>query len=139
MLKYKSGYAYYTTEAVEVPVDFACPDFPLAVVSDTWMWCRQGRLVIRARYAWDGASFVLFRWFGTPTTWLLPSLVHDALYGALRDGQLGRQYRDAIDQLFYRHLRARGVSWLLAKVAYYCVRIGGNFAVRKTNPVREAV
>lgn len=139
MLKYKSGYAYYTTEALEVPVDFACPDFPLAVVSDTWLWCRQGRLVIRARYAWDGASFVLFCWMGTPGAWLVPSLVHDALYQALREGKLGRQYRDEIDRLFCRQLRARGVSWLVATVAYWCVRVGGNFAVRKTNPVREAV
>ena len=139
MLKYKSGYAYYTTEALEVPVDFACPDFPLAVVSDTWLWCRQGRLVIRARYAWDGASFVLFRWVGTPGAWLLPSLVHDALYQALREGKLWRQYRDEIDRLFCRQLQARGVSWVVSMVAYWCVRVGGNFAVRKTNPVREAV
>ena len=139
MLKYKSGYAYYTTEALEVPVDFACPDFPLAVVSDTWLWCRQGRLVIRARYAWDGASFVLFRWVGTPGAWLLPSLVHDALYQSLREGKLGRQYRDEIDRLFCRQLQARGVSWVVSMVAYWCVRVGGNFAVRKTNPVREAV
>ena len=81
----------------------------------------------------------LRRWFGTPRAWILPSLVHDALYQALREGKLGRQHRDAIDGLFYRQLRGRGVSWLVATVAYWCVRVGGNFAVRKTNPVREAV
>ena len=139
MLKYKQGYAYYTAEAVEVPVEFACPDFPLAVVSDTWVWCRQGRLVIRARYAWDGASFVLFRWFGTPRAWILPSLVHDALYQLIRDGLMDRQYRDAADRLFRELLIERGVWRIVAWGAYYAVRVFGNFAVRKTNPVREVV
>ncbi len=136
MLKYKRGYRYQVQEKMGCGISFACPTFRL---TDGWASADLQVLVIQPWYAWDGASFVLFRWFGTPTAWLVPSVVHDAFYQAIREGKLGRQYRDDVDRMFYELLRSRGVSWLVALVAYYCVRIGGNFAVRTTNPVREAV
>lgn len=136
MLKYKQGYRYQTQEQMGVGISFRCPTFRL---TGGWASADLQVLVIQPWYAWDGASFVLFKWFGTPMPWLVPSVVHDALYQAIRDGVLGRQYRNDVDRFFYDLLRARGVSWLVATVAYYCVRIGGNFAVRKTNPIREAV
>ncbi len=136
MLKYKCGYKYQVQEKMGCGISFPCPTFRLA---GGWASADLQVLVIAPWYAWDGASFVLFRWFGTPKAWLVPSVVHDAFYQAIREGLLGREYREPIDQLFYELLRARGVSWLVATVAYWCVRVGGNFAVRKTNPVREAV
>lgn len=136
MLKYKEGYWYQTLDWQRVQLPFDCPDYE---GDGNWVMIRKGWLMTRVGYAWDGASFVMFKWFGTPRAWLVPSLVHDALYQAIREGALGRQYRDDVDRMFYAQLRARGVSWLVALVAYYCVRVGGNFAVRKTNPVREVV
>jgi hypothetical protein len=90
-------------------------------------------------YAWDGASFLPFLWFGTPSAWLTPSLVHDALYQLIREGLLAREHRAAVDGLFRDLLIQRGVWRIVAWVAYYAVRVFGNFAVRKTNPVREVV
>lgn len=136
MLKYKQGYWYQTTEGHSLQLPFRCQN---STSDGHWVALRDGWLFTRFGYAWDGASFVLFRWFGTPRAWIVPSLCHDALYQLIREGKLGREYRDDVDRLFYELLRARGVSWLVATVAYYCVRIGGNFAVRTTNPVREAV
>lgn len=136
MLKYKEGYWYQTTEGQSIQLPFVCQDY----TSDGhWVSIRAGRLFTRFGYAWDGASFVLFRWFGTPKRWLVPSLFHDALYQTIREGKLGREYRDAVDCMFYEALRARGVSWLVATVAYHCIRVGGNFEVRTTNPIREAL
>jgi hypothetical protein len=90
-------------------------------------------------YAWDGASFLPFLWFGTPSAWLTPSLVHDALYQLIREGLLAREHRAAVDGLFRDLLIERGVWRVVAWAAYYAVRVFGNFAVRKTNPVREVV
>ena len=131
-MKYKSGYRYVSEDAEIRSV--LLPDAQAQYVGIS-----QGILVIAARYAWDGASFTLFKWFGTPKSWLTPSLVHDALYQLIREGLLDRQYREAADRLFREMLIERGVWRIVAWGAYYAVRVGGNFAVRKTNPVRGAV
>lgn len=137
-MKYREGYWYHTTEEDCVQLPFACPPLVCAVGGEVLVTEDQ-RLIIRAGYPWDGASWIWFSWFGTPDTWKTPSLHHDALYEPIRQGVLDRSWRPAVDLFFYHELRARGVLWLVATVAYYCVRIGGNFAVRKTNPVREVV
>ncbi len=108
-------------------------------VQTQYVGISQGILVIAARYAWDGASFMPYKWFGTPKAWLTPSLVHDALYQLIREGLLDRQYREAADRLFRDMLIERGVWRIVAWGAYWAVRVFGNFAVRRTNPVREVV
>ena len=134
-MRYKSGYRYISQESfvVNVGSDLHAPTTAkfASIVAES--------LCIMPGYAWDGASFILFTWFGTPTRWLVPSLVHDALYQMIREGLLDRQYREAVDRLFRAMLIERGVWRLVAWAAYYAVRVFGNFAVRKTNPVREAV
>lgn len=134
-MKYKSGYRYVSQEAVMVNVgpDLHAPlQAPFASIAAE-------SLCVMAKYAWDGASFTPFKWIGTPKAWLTPSLVHDALYQLFREGLLDRQYREAADRLFREMLIERGVWWIVAWGAYYAVRVFGNFAVRKTNPVREVI
>lgn len=131
-MKYKSGYRYISQEAEMRSV--LLPD-----VQTQYVGISQGILVIAARYAWDGASFMPYKWFGTPKAWLTPSLVHDALYQLIREGLLDRQYREAADRLFRDMLIERGVWRIVAWGAYWAVRVFGNFAVRRTNPVREVV
>ncbi len=131
-MKYKSGYRYISQEAEMRSV--LLPD-----VQTQYVGISQGILVIAARYAWDGASFTPFKWLGTPKAWLTPSLVHDALYQLIREGLLDRQYREAADRLFLEMLIERGVWRIVAWVAYWAVRVFGNFAVRKVNPVREVI
>jgi hypothetical protein len=134
-MKYKSGYRYVSQEAVTVKVGHALH----APLQAPFASIAAESLCVMGRYAWDGASFTPFKYFGTPTAWLTPSLVHDALYQLIREGLLDRQHRAAADRLFQDMLIERGVWRGLALVAYYAVRVCGNFAVRKTNPVREAV
>lgn len=131
-MKYKSGYRYISEEAEMRST--LLPD-----VQTQYVGISQGILVIAARYAWDGASFMPYKWFGTPKAWLTPSLVHDALYQLIREGLLDRQYREAADRLFRDMLIERGVWRIVAWGAYWAVRVFGNFAVRRTNPVREVV
>lgn len=134
-MKYKSGYRYISQEAVLVDVGSALH----APLSAPFASIAAETLCVMSKYAWDGASFWPFKLFGTPKSWLTPSLVHDALYQLIRDGLLDRQYREAADRLFHDMLLERGVWRIVAWVAYWAVRVGGNFAVMKTNPVREAV
>lgn len=91
---------------------------------------QNGFITILSQYAWNGASFFLFSWFGTPNSWLIPSLIHDALYQLMREGKLDAKYRPVVDAIFYRLLRERGVWYPIARLAYYAVRIGGNYAMR---------
>lgn len=134
-MRYKSGYRYVTTsEEVELLGVWASPIACRPMCID-----ESSRLRIMPGYAWDGASFLPFLWFGTPSAWLTPSLVHDALYQLIREGLLAREHRAAVDGLFRDLLIERGVWRVVAWAAYYAVRVFGNFAVRKTNPVREVV
>lgn len=135
-MKYKEGYWYRTEEVTECRIPFDCPEFS---TDGVWVLKWGNLLITQPKYSWDGASFILFKWFGTPDKWKTPSLFHDAFYQAIRDGKLGREYRHEIDRFFQAQLRERGVSWVVSEIAFWCVRIGGNFALRKTNPIREVV
>jgi hypothetical protein len=57
----------------------------------------------------------------------------------MRENQLAMSYRDEVDAIFYTLLRERGVSCLVAKVAYYAVRLGGNYAIRRGGPKEQEV
>lgn len=139
-MKYIKGKNYQVTKHEWVQLPFEVPKF---YVADGLVYTHvlSGKLclVIEKGWTWDGASFFLFRWFGTPSRWLTPSLYHDALYEAIRRGIIGREFRERIDRFFRDELMARGVSRWEAQLAYWCVRVGGNFAVRKDVIEREVV
>ena len=133
-MKYSSGWKYKTEEAeqIAVPEISESCDHEFIVLGN-------GEISVDSQYAWNGASFILFYWFGTPKKWMVPSLIHDALYQLMRESKLGGSYRKTVDGIFYRLLRERGVSWPVATVAYYCVRIGGNYAMRHGAKVKEVI
>lgn len=57
-----------------------------------------GKLSIKPRYAWDGASGPTF---DSPST-MRASLVHDALYQLMREGALDQSYRIPADECLRR-------------------------------------
>lgn len=127
MLPYKEGYRYQTQaffyfmlSEIFRGVDITAPYARLF----------GGQLNIMERYAWDGASFFLFTWFGTPKAWLLASLIHDVLYQLMQDGLLDLSYRKHADTLFYHILRAHGVNVVFAYLAYLAVKFCGNYFAR---------
>ena len=137
-MNYIKGKNYQVTNDEWVELPFAVPKFYVAY-GLVYAHVLNGRLylVIEKGWTWDGASFFLFRWFGTPKRWLTPSLYHDALYAPIRRGVIGREYREQIDLMFRDELIKRGVSRWVAQIAYWCIRVGGNFAVRKDVIERE--
>lgn len=140
-MKYIKGKNLQLTKDEWVELPFDVPKFDVADgLVYTWGNDSSARVLrIKKGWTWDGASFFLFRWFWTPSRWLTPSLYHDALYEAIRRGIVGREFRERIDRFFRDELIKRGVNHWEAQIAYWCVRVGGNFAVRKDVIEREAI
>src|SRR5574343_1486849 len=114
-MTYKCGYWYVTWRVESVAV----PELPTTIVAEVegFVSVRDGMLSVVKNYAWNGASFFLFYWFGTPKTWKTPSLFHDAWYQLMREGQLPLSYRKHADRLFYRLLydrlpRSKYLAWM---------------------------
>jgi hypothetical protein len=82
---------------------------------------QDGSLKIKKGYAWDGPS--------GPTidtkSYLRGSLVHDALYQLMREGQLLYKNRKYADRLLRQICLAAGMCPLRAWIAYWAVRVCG--------------
>lgn len=132
-MRYKSGYRYKLDEAYLQTLPFSafdCKDVP-----GGWVSLDGSKLYIVPGYAWDGASTGL-PW--TPKPWLRPSLVHDALYQLIREGQLPMELRKDADEVFYQLLRENRVHIVLANGAYLAVRLFGNYCLRKGRQTKDA-
>jgi hypothetical protein len=81
-------------------------------------------LCILAGYRWDGATYA----WDTKET-MRASLVHDALYQAIRMRALPLVYRAKADELFLHILQADGVSYIRAVYMYAAVRLCGGWFV----------
>jgi hypothetical protein len=90
------------------------------------------KLLIKKGYRWDGPS--------GPTldtdNFMLPSLVHDALYQLLRTTEFGinaQEVRKAADRILYELCRSEGMSWLRAKYVHFFVRKFGGTSIGTYN------
>ena len=128
---YKSGYKYqlsetYSTSTNIHPVDDVLTDY-IDLFAD-------GHIVIRKGYAWDGPS--------GPTidtkNFMRGSLVHDAIYGLMRQGLLKKDNRGAADLLLRRMCKEDGMSSIRAWWVYRGVRLGGGSAVSNRKKVLTA-
>lgn len=89
-----------------------------------------GHMVIRANYAWDGPS--------GPTidtkTFMRGSLIHDALYQLIREGQLKDYHRLEADQILRAICREDGMNWVRAAWVFHSLRLAGGLAARARRP-----
>lgn len=92
-----------------------------------------GILRIKAGYAWDGPSGPTV---DTPN-FMRGSLVHDALYQLIREGQLDSSYREMSDKLLRHLCREDGMSALRAGYVYRSVRLFGGTAAKREHPPVE--
>lgn len=92
-----------------------------------WM-TREGLLIVRKGYAWDGASGPAI----DTDDFIRGSLMHDCLYQLMRLGLLSQTYRKRADEILYEICRADGMPWLRAQWVYYAVRcFAGGCAKRR--------
>ena len=87
---------------------------------------RNGDLVIKKGYSWDGPS--------GPTidtkTFMRGSLIHDALYQLMREGFIAQHQRQRADEILREICRADGMSRVRAWWVYQGVRAGGASSAR---------
>ena len=86
---------------------------------------RNGKLLIGGGYAWDGPT-----WAIDTENFMRGSLIHDALYQLMREGQLDSSYRKQADVLLYHTCREDGMSWWRASYVYQMVRWFGASAAK---------
>jgi hypothetical protein len=132
VIRYKQGYEYqlvedYSSETgIVVPVDIATHFILLS---------KEGRLTIKADYAWDGPSGPAI----DTDNFMRGSLEHDALYQLMREGKLPREYRKEADLRLREVCLEDGMSSIRAWWVYRGVRYGGESStVPRTNEVKEA-
>ena len=125
VIKYRDGYNYQLAETVMlfVAVRPARPIRTQFVDLDP-----NGKLTVRAGYAWDGPSGPAV----DTRNFMRGSLVHDALYQLMRDWLLNAdQWREEADRELRRICLEDGMSALRAWWVYHGVRLGGGPAASR--------
>ena len=144
-MEYKAGLNYVTQKAfmITLPKSFAG-----IFVHLPEGWIADRTLHINAGYPWDGASFPLFKYTGTPDWLKVPSAVHDFGYWCMNQSKMPLSFRIHWDA-FFRQLAEERVfpkwpRWLrkpIARVAggvcYGLVRLFGNYCARHGRKVME--
>lgn len=114
MIKYRKGYKYQIAEDCYSFVGIYGYD----IDTDYIRLNRDGWLINKKGYAWDGASGPTF---DTPST-IRPSAAHDALYQLARQGYLPKEMHFTFDEI----LRRLCVECGMWKIRAYCWEKGVN-------------
>jgi hypothetical protein len=125
-IAYRDGYKYqldadYATDVGICPASLILTRFLMLEPS--------GLLTIRAGYAWDGASGPTI----DTSDSMRGSLVHDALYQLMREGLIGREWREHADDLLRTILLADGMLHMRAQLWHTGVRLGAGPAADPAN------
>lgn len=121
-IRYKEGYKYQLAEDYTAPTGIIPPR---AIMTHFIELSADGRIAIRADYAWDGPS--------GPTidtkNFMRGSLEHDALYQLIREGYLPPDYRAKADMRLWTICLEDGMSTVRAWWVFRGVRMGGAGAI----------
>ena len=115
-IAYKEGYKYQLQSqySVELPIKPS-----EAIVTEYIELTRDGTLTIKHGYCWDGPSGPTY----DRRCFMRASLVHDALYQLIREGELENHlYRCAADQVLRDICIEDGMNRVSAALVYYAVR-----------------
>jgi len=127
-MKYRrlKGYKYDLVDAYVVDVPLAH-----ALIHTPYIRIEEGVLTIAKHYAWDGPSGPTF----DTKNFMRGSLIHDALYQLMREGQLGRDFRDTADRLLQSICIEDGMSKFRAWYVYLGVKWGAKkSSMPRANP-----
>ena len=132
MIRYKAGYKYvlHTADTFTVQI------FPENNITTQFVdLLTTGTLIVKRGYAWDGPSGPTLDTLNS----MQASLIHDALYGLLRDGFItGEYHRKMADRAFYEKLKEDGMLKFRAKVWWRMVRRWAKKSSVKGRPILEA-
>lgn len=106
---------------------------PMLPIDTGWLHLSMdGRLFVKAGYAWDGCSGPTW----DDKTNMVPGLEHDAKYQLMRLGLLSRAWRDTADDELGAGCRERGMCRVRA---WYYVQTVKLFAASAANSRKEPV
>jgi len=95
-----------------------------------------GKLTVKDRYSWDGASGPAI----DTKSIMRGSLVHDALYQLMRERFLDyKKDRKAADKVLHDICRQDGMSKLRARYIYDGVRLGGRKSAKPPKKVKDKI
>ena len=128
-ISYKEGYKYQLFEEyyTDIPIK---PEEDISSSGDYVILSKEGKIVIKKGYAWDGPS--------GPTidslNFMRGSLVHDALYQLMREKKLIKAiHRDSADRLLQQMCKEDGMSSIRAWGVYQGVSKFGESAADPKN------
>ncbi len=120
----KYNYKFKVERSLTIKLPFVFNNF-----EHPYIKLANGNLTINVGYAWDGATGPVI---DTKNT-LIASLVHDALYQAMRLNLIpnGEATRKLADKTFYSILKDNNVFILRRSIWYLAVRMFGRFFCKK--------
>jgi hypothetical protein len=124
-MKYKKIRAY-KYELAEITIADV-PEVSDLNINHPYFSISNGKLVAVVGYAWDGASGPTI----DDNTNLEPSLVHDVLYQAIREGLLPISRRDTCDRIFKRLCLEHGMASFRAEYYYLALKYFGESSAKK--------
>ena len=125
-IKYKAGYKYILAENYSCHIDI----YPVMdIVTEYVSLDKFGTLTIKKGFAWDGCS---------GPTWddrsnMRGGMIHDGLYGLLREQHLSSAFRDEVDGIFHKALIEDGMNRVRAWYYYNAVRKFAGYAASPRN------
>lgn len=115
-IRYIKGMKYTLSESYMVQT----PILGFSIIDPWFQLFPDGQLLILAGFAWDGPSGPTF---DTKDS-LRASLVHDVFCIAMRDGRIGFEHQDAINEFFRTMCIEDGMPEWRAKIWHLGVEIG---------------
>jgi len=128
MITYRSGYKYQLRNTYKISTGII-PPYELTTRYLTLG--TDGKLTIKAGYAWDGASGPAI----DTQNFMRGSLVHDALYQLMEDKHLSHDHMEAIDRLLQKLCIEDGMSKMRAWWVYQGVKYGGKAKTPKYDKI----
>jgi hypothetical protein len=126
IIRYGCGYKYQLAEDYHLKVSIT-PDNDVPADERIKAFLelkKEGTLIIRAGYAWDGPSGPTR---DTPS-FMRGSLVHDALYQLMREKAIDKKWRNEADKELKRICREDGMSLIYSNWVYWAVKKFGGMA-----------
>lgn len=128
-ISYKKGYKYQLCEEYHTDIPIK-PDENISSSGDYVILSKEGGIVIKKGYAWDGPSGPTF----DTLNFMRGSLVHDALYQLMRERKLIKAiHRDPADSLLQQMCKNDDMSSIRACWVYQGVSKFGESAADPSN------
>lgn len=128
---YSSGYKYQLTKEYKIKLKVK----PTVKIDTPFItFHKNGLLVIKYGYAWDGPSGPTF----DTKDFMRGSLIHDALYQLIREEYLPMKWRRIADDILYDICREDEMNFVRSWLVYLAVRIFGRYNAKPTNEIEIA-